>query len=94
MEDHVKEEALNLDLLPNPNPKLIKKIILIGFLSHLLKNAWVESTFPYALLPYHKGAKQNTIEVIKGANVKLPHHKGHVSAYPMEYKMSFVHYTI
>jgi hypothetical protein len=76
-----------LDLPPNLNPKLVKKIIPIGFPSHLLKSAWVESTFPYALLPRHKGAKQNTIGVITRANAKLPHHKGHVSAYPMEYKM-------
>jgi hypothetical protein len=39
MEDHVKEKALNLDLPPNLNPKLVKKIIPIGFPSHLLKSA-------------------------------------------------------
>jgi hypothetical protein len=40
--------------------------------------------FPYAPLPYNEGAKRNTIRVIKGANVRLSHHKGLVLIYPME----------
>jgi hypothetical protein len=43
------------------------------------------------LLPYHKGAKQNTIGVIRGVNAKLPHHRGLALAYLMKNEMSLVH---
>jgi hypothetical protein len=77
------------------SPKLgfIKKKIPISFPSHLLKIAWVKSTFFYTILPHHKGVKQNTIGVIIITNVKLPHHKGFMPVYPMENKMSFAHHV-
>ncbi len=40
--------------------------------------------FPYALLPHQEGAKRDTVGVTRGASVKQPHHKGHVTIYPME----------
>jgi hypothetical protein len=55
LKDHVGEEELSLNLLPKLG--LTKIIFLISFPSRLLENALVESTFPYALLPHHKGAK-------------------------------------
>jgi len=48
----------------------------------------------HALLACHKGAKQDTIGVTRGADAELPHHKGLVPTYPMENKMSFVHHII
>jgi hypothetical protein len=48
----------------------------------------------YALLPYHEEAKQDTIGVVRGANVKLPHYTGLVLTYPMENEMPLVHHTI
>jgi hypothetical protein len=50
--------------------------------------------FPYAMLPHHEGAKQDTIGVIKRTNVKLPHHRGLMLSYPMENKMPFAHHAI
>jgi hypothetical protein len=50
--------------------------------------------FASAWLPFPEKAKQNTIEITKETNVNLPHHKGHVLTYPLENKMSFVHYII
>jgi hypothetical protein len=50
--------------------------------------------FPYALLPHHEGAKQNTIGVAKGTNAKLPHCTGHVLAYLMENEIPFVHHVV
>jgi hypothetical protein len=50
--------------------------------------------FPYAQLPFPEKTKQNTIEVTKETNVKLPHHKGHVLIYSLENKMPFIHYII
>jgi hypothetical protein len=50
--------------------------------------------FPYALLPHHEGAKQDTIGVAGGTSAKLPHCIDHVLAYPMESEMPFVHHTI
>jgi hypothetical protein len=50
--------------------------------------------FPHALLPHHKGAKQNIIGVIKRVNAKLPHHRGLMSGYPMENEMSLAHHVI
>jgi hypothetical protein len=50
--------------------------------------------FLFALLPCHKGAKQNTIRVVKGASVKLPHCTGPALVYPMENKMRLVHHVV
>jgi hypothetical protein len=41
-----------------------------------------------------KGANQYTIKIPIKANVKLPHHKGHVPMYPVKNKMPFVHHVI
>jgi hypothetical protein len=90
--DHVGEEALNLDLLPKL--KLIIFFPPIGFPSCLIENTWVGFAFPYALMPHHGWAKQDTIWVIRWVNIKLSHHRGHVPTYPMENKKSFVHHTI
>jgi hypothetical protein len=89
LEDFVGDEALNSDL--SPKLRLVKKIPFISFPSHLLKIALIKSTFFLTMLPHHKGAKQNTIGVIKITNVKLPHHKSLVPTYPMENKMPLVH---
>jgi len=72
----------------------IKKTFYVSFPSCLLKYAWVEPTFPYALLPCHKEVKQNIIKVIRGASAKLPHHRGLVLAHPMENKMPFVYHVV
>ncbi len=50
--------------------------------------------FPYASLFRHEGAKRDTIGVIRGANAKLPHHKGLVLTYPMKDEMPLVHHVI
>jgi hypothetical protein len=52
--------------------------------------------FPYAMSTstHHKRAKKNTIGVTRRTNAKLPHCTSHVLGYPMENKMSFVHYAI
>jgi len=50
-----------------------KKTSFASFPNHLLENASIKFVFPYALLPYHEGAKWNTIRVTRGASVKLPH---------------------
>jgi hypothetical protein len=42
--------------------------------------------FLYAHLPFVEEAKQNTIEITKETNAKLPHHKGHVLTYSLENK--------
>ncbi len=89
---HVGEEALSLNLMPNFG--LVRKILLVNFLNHLIENIWIRFMFPYAQLPFPKEAKQNTIEVTKETNAKLPHHKGHVLTHPLENKMPFVHYII
>jgi hypothetical protein len=86
LEDHVGEMA------PNPNLSLKlgpAKQFLISFLSCLLENIWIKSMFFYALLPYHKWAKQNTIGVTTGISAKIPHHKG-----LMEDEKSFVHHVV
>jgi len=62
--------------------------------SCLLKNAWVEPAFPYALLPCHKKVKQNIIGVIRGANAKSAHHKGLVLTYPIENEMPLVYHVV
>jgi hypothetical protein len=66
-----------------------KKPLIINFPSRLLKNTYVEFAFPYALLPHHEGAKWNTIGVIGGICVNLPHCTSPALAYPMENKMPF-----
>jgi hypothetical protein len=71
-----------------------KKIPLANFPSRPLKNAWIKSAFPYALSPYHKGAKRNIIGVVKGANVKLSHCTCFALIYPMENEMPLVHHVI
>ncbi len=50
--------------------------------------------FPYVLLPYHEGEKQNTIEVTIRTNAKLPYHRGLLLAYPMENEMPLVHHVV
>jgi hypothetical protein len=45
------------------------------------------------MLPHHKGAKQNTIGIIKNNKCKLPHHKGLVLAYLIENEMPLVHHV-
>jgi hypothetical protein len=45
------------------------------------------------MLPHHKGAKQNTIGIIKITNDKLSHHKGLVLAYVIENEMPLVHHV-
>jgi hypothetical protein len=71
-----------------------KKIPPTRFPNCMLENAWVKFALPYALLPCHEGAKWDTIGVIKGINVRLPHHKGITVAYPMENKMPLVLHVI
>jgi hypothetical protein len=70
--DQVGEETLNSNLPPKLG--LVKRIIPTCFPNYLLENAWIKFVFPYALLPHHKGTKQNTIGVTKWANAKLLHH--------------------
>jgi hypothetical protein len=65
-----------LNLLLKLGP--IKKILPSSFPNCLLENIYVESSFPFAQWPPFEGAKQNTIGVIRKANAKLLHHKGHV----------------
>jgi hypothetical protein len=50
--------------------------------------------FPYAMLPHHEGAKQDTIGVTRRTNVKLSHHRGLMLNYPMENEMSLTHHAI
>jgi len=50
--------------------------------------------FPYAPLPQHKGARRNTVGVIRGASANLPHHRGLTLTYPMEKKTPLVHHII
>jgi len=71
LEDHVGEKTLSLNLLLKLG--FTKKTFLVSFPSRLLKSAWIESTFPYALLPHHKKAKENTIKITRRISVKLPH---------------------
>jgi hypothetical protein len=71
-----------------------KKLLLQVFPVHLLKSASIESTFPYAMLPRHEGAKQNTIRVVGKASAKLPHYMGLPLTYPMKNKMPLIHPTI
>jgi hypothetical protein len=66
-----------------------KKNSCSKFSHHLLKSAWVKSTFPYALSPHHEGAKRDTIEVVRGTTTKQSHCMGHVLTYPMENEMPF-----
>jgi len=55
LEDHVGEEALNLNLPPKLS--LAKITFFTSFPIRLLENIWIEYVFPYGLLPHHKGAK-------------------------------------
>jgi hypothetical protein len=50
--------------------------------------------FAYAQWPPLEKAKQDTTGVTKGANVKLPHHKGHVPTYQVKNEMPRVHHII
>jgi len=50
--------------------------------------------FPYALLPWQKGAKGDTIKVVRRVSAKLSHHKGLMPIYPMENEMSFLHHVV
>ncbi len=92
LKDHVGEEALSLNLLPKLG--LAKRTFLASFPNCLLESALVESTFPYALLPHHKGAKVRHIVVTRGTKAKLSHHKNHMLIYPMENEMPLVHHII
>ncbi len=74
----------------SPNFGLAKKTPLISFSNCLLENAWVESTFPYALLHCHEATKWDTIGVIIGTSAKLPHHKDLALIYPMGNETPFV----
>ncbi len=71
LDDHFREKTLSLNLLLKFG--FTKKTFLVSFPSRLLKSAWIESTFPYALLPHHKRAKESTIKVTRRISVKLPH---------------------
>jgi hypothetical protein len=71
-----------------------KKKIPTSFPNHLLKNAWIESAFPYALSPHHEGTKWDTIGVTRGIMPKLPHCMGPTLIYLMENEMPFVHHAI
>jgi len=55
LKDHVGEEALSSNLPPKLG--LTKITFFASFLIRSLESALVESTFPYALLPHHKGTK-------------------------------------
>jgi hypothetical protein len=46
------------------------------------------------MLPHHEMAKQDTIGVIRGANVKLPHHRGITLIYPKENEMPLIHHIV
>jgi hypothetical protein len=92
LEDHVWEEALSLNLPLKLG--LVRKIILASFPNHLLKIIWIISTFPCHVPTPIKGAKQNTIGVIKKTNVKLWHHKGFVLLYLVEDEMPLIHHII
>jgi hypothetical protein len=50
--------------------------------------------FPYAMLPHHKGAKQDTIGVAGRVNAKMPHYMSPVLAYLMENEMPFTHHVV
>ncbi len=88
MGDHVEEEALNSNL--SPKLEFIMKTPLGNVLNHLLENTWIEFLFPYDSLPYHKGAKWDTIVGTRKIIVKLPHCRGLALTYPMENKMPLI----
>jgi hypothetical protein len=50
--------------------------------------------FLYAPLPYHEGAKQDTIGVTRRASVRLPHHRGFALIYPMLNETPFLCHVI
>jgi hypothetical protein len=50
LEDLVGKKAFSLNLPPKLG--LTKKTLPTSFLNDLLESAWVESVFPYALLPH------------------------------------------
>jgi hypothetical protein len=77
-------------------PKLgpAKRIPPTSFSNYLLESIWIELIIPYDMLPHHKKAKQNTIGITKGTSVKLPHHMGHLLAYPMKNETPLIHHTI
>jgi hypothetical protein len=53
----------------------------------MIESVQIISVFSYAHLPHFEKAKQVTVGVIKGANVKLSHHRGCMLTYPMENEM-------
>jgi hypothetical protein len=81
-----------LNLLPKLGPA--KKNLLASFFSRLPKNIWVEFVFPCAMSPHHKRAKRDTIKITRRTNVRLPHHKGPMPAYPMKKETSFIYHII
>ncbi len=50
--------------------------------------------FPYAQWAPLEGAKQDTIGVTKGTNVKLSHHRGLVLTYQVQNEMPLIHHII
>ncbi len=65
-----------------------------SFPYRMLKNIWIESAFPYALLPCHEEAIRNTIGVVGETSAKLPHYKSFTLTYLMENKMSLIHHAM
>jgi len=92
LKKHVGEKGRSLNWLV----KLMfaKKPLPTSFPNRLLENVWIKSMFPYALLPRHEGAKQNTIGIIRGASAKLSHCTSLALAYPMENDMPFLHHAV
>jgi hypothetical protein len=56
----------------------------------------MKSTFPFAMLPQHEGAKQNIIGVARGTSAKLPQCTNLTLIYLMENKIDhpFVHHVV
>jgi hypothetical protein len=91
LEDHVGEKGWNLNWLKTFGPT---KKTPISFPNYMLKNTWIEFTFPYYLSPCHGEVKRNTIGVVGKINAKLPHCTNLVLVYPMENQMSLVHHVV
>ncbi len=72
--------------------RFVKRNPCVGFPNHLLENTWIGFVFCYALLPFHKGIKQDTIGDNKKKSAKQQHHKGFVLVYLVENEMPFVHH--
>jgi hypothetical protein len=91
LEDHVGEKWWSL----NWSTKLwLAKKNSFKFFNCMLENTWIESTFLYGLSPHHEEAKWDTIGVVGGTHVKLPHCMGLVLSYLMENEMSLIHHFV